>query len=450
MNIKSLPNAIDIEKIVLASMFMDIDAVGKVVEILQPEDFYSEQHKKICRAIYNLYERGRPIDMVLVIEELKSEGQFEAAGGSAYIAEISESAVSSANIEHYAEIIREKAILREIIKSGNLMIEDAYKENYEIEELLDKAESRIFNIRTRRKRGEIKKVNESLSEIFKIIEKRGKDKSHITGIPTGFLRLDKCTSGLQNGEMIIIAGRPSTGKTAIALNMASRMALESGIPVLFFSLEMHYEQLLYRLISSESGVPSLHIRTGYFSEQQFKDISFAIAKLNKAPIWIDSTPGINIFEFRAKARRMKKNENIGIIFVDYLQLISGPKAENRTQEVSAISRALKGIAMELNIPVVAISQLSRAPKEKISRKGEEPPPVLSDLRESGQIEQDADVVVLLHRERIESENVDEIPEMIKIKVNIAKNRNGPVDMFELGFLKNIVQFREIAELAGEE
>lgn len=450
MNIKSLPNAIDVEKIVLAAMFIDMDAIGKVVEILKPEDFYSEQHKKICKAIYNLYERGKPIDMVLVMDELKGEGQLDAAGGSSYFAELSESAVSSANIEHYAEIIKEKAILREIIKSANLMVEDAYRENFEIEELLDKAESRIFNIRTIRKKGEIKKVNETLSEIFKLIEKKHGEKTLITGIPTGFTRLDQSTSGLQKGEMIVIAGRPSTGKTAIALNMVSKMSLDYKVPVLFFSLEMHYEQILYRLISSESGVPSSNIRTGYFSEQQFKDISYAIAKLNKAPIWIDSTPGINIFEFRAKARRMKKNENIGIIFIDYLQLITGPKSENRTQEVSAISRALKSIAMELNIPVVAISQLSRAPKEKISRKGEEPPPVLSDLRESGQIEQDADVVVLLHRERIEEENIENALDLMRIKLNIAKNRNGPVDTFELGFIKNIVQFREIAEIKGVE
>lgn len=448
MEIKSLPNAVDVEKTVLAAMFMDIDAIGKIVNIIKPDDFYSEKHKKICKAIYNLYERGRPIDMVLVIDELKNEGELEAVGGNAYFAELSEYAVSSANIEHYAEIIREKSILREIIKSANIMIEDVYKENMEIEELLDKAESRIFNIRTARKSGEIKKLKDSLNEIFDIIDSRHKHKSIVTGIPTGFSRFDQCTAGLQNGEMVIIAGRPSTGKTAIALNMASKIAIESRVPVLFFSLEMHYEHLIYRLISSESGVPSTNIRTGYFSEQQFKEISYAIARLNTAPIWIDSTPGISIFEFRSKARRMKKNEKIGVIFVDYLQLISGPKSENRTQEVSAISRALKSIAMELNIPVVAISQLSRAPKEKYSRKGEEPPPILSDLRESGQIEQDADVVVLLHREKSEEE--EGLPDMMRIKVNIAKNRNGPVDTFELGFMRNIVQFREIAELKGEE
>uniref|UniRef100_A0A7C4YGM6 Replicative DNA helicase n=1 Tax=candidate division WOR-3 bacterium TaxID=2052148 RepID=A0A7C4YGM6_UNCW3 len=446
MHIKTLPNAIELEKIVIGAMFMDIDAIGKVFEILEPDDFYLEQHKRICQVIHDLYEKGRPIDMMIVMEELKKQGILELAGGSAYFGELAESAVSSANVEHYAEIIKEKSILREIINSANTMIENAYKEKFEIEELLDRAESSIFKIRRKGKMRDVKRIKEYLPEIFNIIDKRHKERTVITGIPSGFARLDDCTAGFQNGEMIVIAGRPSTGKTALALNIATHIALEKEIPVLFFSLEMHYEQLLYRMISSESGVSSSSIRTGFFKDEQFKDISLAIARLNKAPIWIDSTPGISAFEFRAKARRMKEEENIGIVFVDYLQLVSGPKSENRTQEVSYISRAIKGLAMELNIPVIAISQLSRAPKDKITKKGEEPEPVLSDLRESGQIEQDADVVVLLHRERGEEEKESDI---VKIKVNIAKNRNGPVDRFELAFIKNILKFREIAELKGE-
>ena len=443
MEIKTLPNAVDIERAVLGAMIVDIDAISRVVEILKPDDFYLESHKIICEAIYKLYELGKPIDIILVTEQVKGMGKLEAIGGASYIADLTSSVVSSANIERHAEIIHEKAVLRDLIKTSNKIIEMAYKEEHTTEALLDAAEQEIFSIRERRKKGEVKHISMFMDDILNTIWERMNKRTAVTGIPSGFKRLDEVyTGGFQPSEFIVIAGRPSTGKTAIALNMATYMAVENNIPVVFFSVEMHWKSLIFRMLSYLTGIQNTLLRKGFIERDSddFNYLSSTIAKLGRSPLWIDSTPGISIYELRAKTRRLKKEHDIKVMFVDYLQLIVGPRAENRQQEVAAISRALKNIARELDISVVALSQLSRAPATRGSRKGEEAEPVLSDLRESGQIEQDADLILFLHRKKPPQELEEK--DLIPVQLIVAKHRNGMQGRLDLIFQKSLVRFRE--------
>lgn len=452
MEIRTLPNAVDIEKGVLGAMIVDMDAIARVVEILKPDDFYLESHKIICRAIFKLFELGKPVDSVLVTEEIKNMGKLEAIGGASYIAELTSSVVSAANIARHAEIIHEKAVLRDMIKTSNKIIEMAYREEDTTDNLLDLAEQEIFSIRERRKKGEVKHIGDYLDEVFESLRIRAERKSAITGLPSGFNQLDtNYTAGFQPAELIVIAGRPSTGKTAMALNIATYMAFERNIPVAFFSLEMHYMALIERMLSFLTGIPNTMIRKGFFDVrgEEWDFLTRTIARLRTMPLWIDSTPGISIYELRAKTRRLKKEHDIQAMFVDYLQLIQGPpRAENRQQEVAAISRALKNIARELEISVIALSQLSRAPKTRSSRRGEEAEPVLSDLRESGQIEQDADVVIFLHNKKPSEEL--EGKDLIPVKVIIAKQRNGPRGKLDFIFQKSLVRFREEKEAPVED
>ncbi|HHE04758.1 MAG TPA: replicative DNA helicase [candidate division WOR-3 bacterium] len=446
---ETLPQAIDVERSVLGSLIVDMEAIGRVEGILSSDDFYLQSHKAIYETILSLYGQGKPVDLLLVTEELKNKKMLDKVGGAAYISSLAENVYSSANITKYAEIIYEKSVLREIIKTSNTIIEKAAEGVKSVEELLDEAESLILGIRQRKKMGQIEHLKRYAEDVFRIIQERAERKSVLTGLATDFTRFDSMTAGFQKGDFIVIAGRPSSGKTAIGLNIAMNMAIKHKIPVVFFSLEMHWEAIVFRMLSSLSGIASGSLRRGFVStEDEWYELGTAVSELSEAPIYLDSTPSLTIYELRAKARRMKKQYNIGAVFVDYLQLIKGPKTENRQQEVAAISRALKSISLELHIPVVALAQLSRASEVRGGRAEVEAPPKLSDLRDSGQIEQDADVVAFLYRKR-KRKNEEELREddkkEIPVEVIIAKQRNGPVGSFKLMFQRDRLRFVNIKE-----
>ncbi len=439
------PNSNEAEMSVLGGILLSPDSFNKVSTILKPESFYKESHKLIYQAITELDDDGSPIDQITVTEKLKSKKQLEKVGGAYYVTELVESVPSAANIEYWAEIVKERAIYRALIIATNDIQKEAYKASESAEEVLDKAEEKIFQIAQNKKSDSFSNFETVLSKTFQHLETLGDSEYHTTGIPTGLSDLDNLLSGFQNGDLVILAGRPSMGKTALALSMLRNAAVEYGVPVAFFSLEMPDYQLALRLLCAEAKVNSHQVRTGTLPQNEYRKLTEQMGKLAEAPIFIDDTPGVTMLDIRSKSRRLKQEHDIKLIVLDYLQLLSGPKAESRQQEITKISRSLKMLAKELDVPVLALSQLSRAVEQ---RTGDHRPQ-LSDLRESGAIEQDADVVMFVYRPIVYARKAgkeDEIPadERGKAEVIIGKQRNGPVGTANAVFIEKYARFENLA------
>jgi len=427
------PHNLEAEQSVLGSMLIDAEAVSVAAGTLKPEDFYSEAHKEIFEAMLNLYDRGEPVDLVTVVEELRQKGTLDGVGGAAYISDLSVAVPSTANLKYYIEIVQEKSILRQLIAASNEIIKDSYEAQEELDIILDRAEKRIFEISQRQVANYFEPIKNILLETYTKIEELSKKKGGIIGLPTGFHEFDQKTSGLHPSDLILVAARPSMGKTSFVLNIAQYVALRQKVPVAIFSLEMAKEQLVQRMLSSEANVELQKIRTGNLSEEDWLKLVRAAGPLSQAPIYIDDTGGLSVMEIRSKTRRLKMEKGLGLVVIDYLQLMSGRgRAENRQQEISEISRSLKALARELKVPVIALSQLSRAPEARTQHR-----PMLSDLRESGAIEQDADLVVFIYRDEYYNPNTDKknIAEII-----IAKQRNGPTGTIELVWLGQYTKF----------
>ncbi|MBZ5537659.1 MAG: replicative DNA helicase [Acidobacteriia bacterium] len=434
---KSLPHNVEAERSVLGVILLDNAACDAVVQILKREDFYLDSHRRIFDRILQLSEWSRAIDLVTLSEELARGGELESIGGAAYLSSLTDGMPRSANVEYYARIVKEKALLRKMINVSNGIIQQCFEAGEDAETLLDRAENEIFQLAEDRIQRGFYGIKEIVRDSFETIEKLYDRRTHVTGVRTGYEDLDRMTSGLQPSELIILAARPSMGKTALALNIAENVAIEDHKTVGIFSLEMSKESLLMRLLCSQARVDAHKLRSGFLPKTDYGKLSVALGALAEAPIFIDDTPSLTVMEMRAKCRRLKKEHNLALAIVDYLQLMGGKgRFENRVQEVSSISRGLKALAKELRIPIVALSQLSRAPEKE---RGDHRPQ-LSDLRESGSIEQDADVVMFILREELykPTEENSGLAELI-----IGKQRNGPVGKMKLVFLKDYTRFERL-------
>jgi len=443
--VRSMPESLAAEAAVLGSMIIDPECIGQVIEQVTADAFYRIEHRYLFNATIAVYEKNKSgaIDAVLVRDELEKRKQLDDSGGVEYLRKIIESVPSTANVMYYVGIVKNKMLLREIIAAAGEIMDEAFEQSCETKETLDEAERKIFAITDKNIKGSATLIKDLVTKSFELIENR---KGHVTGLATGYHGLDELTCGLQNGEMIIIAGRPSMGKTSLALNMAEYMGVQERIPVAIFSLEMGSQQLAERFLCSISGIDSQRVRKGRLSTEDYEQLREACGKLYEVPIYIDDTSTMTPLDVRAKARRLKSQHNIRCIFVDYLQLMHlGTRVESRQQEISTISRYLKALAGELKIPVVVLSQLNRAPEGRVDHR-----PRMSDLRESGSIEQDADMVILLHREDYyeHSENLelsdgggaDEPGKPNTAELIIAKQRNGPIGKVDLVFRKKIMRF----------
>jgi len=436
------PQATDLEEAVLGALMLEREAVNEVIDILKPESFYKESHQKIFSAIHDLFQRSEPIDILTVTAELRKTGDLEIVGGAYYISFLTNRVASSANIQFHSRIISQKHILRELIRISSDTIREAYEESTDVFDLLDKAERDLFTVA----QGNIRKEYDTMSDVIKQaienIEAAKKNVDGVSGVPSGFHALDRVTSGWQKSDMIIVAARPGMGKTAFVVSMARNIAVDFNLPVAIFSLEMSSIQLVNRLISSETGIKGEKIRKGNLEDHEFTQLHTRIKKLSTAPIYVDDTPSLSVFELRAKARRLKSKHDIQLIIVDYLQLMTaGSDKGNREQEISTISRSIKTIAKELNIPIIALSQLSRA----VETRGGDKKPMLSDLRESGAIEQDADIVSFIYRpEYYDLDQDEEGNSLLGIgQVIIAKHRNGALDTVSLKFVKDFAKFENL-------
>ncbi len=428
------PQSVEAERAVLGAMLLGIEAIGKVVEVLDETCFYRDANRRIYEAVISLYQKSEPADLVTVREALKSAGNLEAVGGEVYLAELLDEVASSANVTHYARIVLESAIKRKLIGALTGVIADAYDTTEEATDLLDRAEQTVFSLSERRLRKGALPLETILEKTFELIEKAHERKGGLSGIPTGFKKLDDMLAGLQQADLIILAGRPSMGKTAFALNVARNMAIDEGIPTAFFSLEMSAHQLAQRMLCSEARVNIHSVRTGRLPATDWQKLSMSVGRLADANILIDDSASLSVLEFRAKARRLKAEYDIGLIAVDYLQLMMGPRSESRQIEITMISRALKALAKELNIPVLALSQLSRAVE---TRTGDHRPQ-LSDLRESGALEQDADVVLFMYRPEYYNRDKPEFQGLAEVIV--GKQRNGPTGIVPLVFHSEYARF----------
>ena len=433
------PNDIEAEQAIIGSMLTDKDAVISAIEVLKPNDFYREDNKTIYEAILNLYSRSEPVDIITVRAELESMGKLDNVGGLEYLAELPEKVPTTANASKYIKIVEEKSALRNLIKTANEIIELGYNPTEDVDDIMEGAEKKIFNIMQDKEQKSYSPLKDVLVESFTKLEELYNRKQHITGVPSGFTDLDYRTAGFHGSELILIAARPAMGKTAFALNIASNAALRANVPVAVFSLEMSKEQLVNRILSSESMVDSNKIRTGKLEEDDWAKLAETIGPLSEGEMYIDDTPGISITEIRAKCRKLKIEKNIGLVVIDYLQLIQGTGKRNgsREQEISEISRSLKILAKELDVPVIALSQLSRAAEQRPDHR-----PMLSDLRESGAIEQDADIVMFLYRD--DYYNPDSEKKNIA-EVIIAKHRGGSTGTVELLWLGSYTKFVNIAK-----
>jgi replicative DNA helicase len=432
------PQNLEAESSVLGGILIENDAINQVIELLRAEDFYRESHRKIFRAMIELTDRSEPLDTIILSEFLRNKNELDAVGGAAYLTSLADFVPTAVNVSHYARIVREKAVLRQLITASTNIATQGYEGGGSIEELLDSAEKVIFDISEQRIKGAFVRVGEMMKGSIETVEKLYHRKSAITGVPTGFKDFDAKTAGLQPSELIIIAARPGMGKTAFSLNIASQAALE-GYGVAVFSLEMAKEQLAMRLLCAEARVDNSRVRTGYLSDRDFPKLAIAAGKLHDIPLFIDDTPAISILELRAKARRLARDreKKLGLVIIDYLQLMRGSgSAQNREQEISEISRSLKALAKELHVPVVAISQLNRRVEDRNDKT-----PQLSDLRESGAIEQDADVIAFIYREAAYNTKSDDKTATI----TIAKQRSGPVGEFKMTFLNEITRFEDYSE-----
>ena len=438
------PQAIDLEEVVLGAMMIDKKGVDEVIDILTPLSFYKEIHQNIFDAIFKLFQKSEPIDLLTVSNQLKKDGTHEKVGGDFYLISLTQKVSSSAHIEFHARIILQKFIQRSLIKISNEIISDSYDESKDVFDLLDNAESKLYDVT----QGNIKKSSETAQSL--VIQAKNKiesisNKKGLSGIPSGFNKIDKLTAGWQQSDLVIIAARPGMGKTALALSMASNIAIENKIPLAFFSLEMSSIQLITRLISSETGLDSNKLRTGKLEKHEWEQLNIRVKNLEKAPLFIDDTPSLSIFDLRAKARRLVSQKDVKIIIVDYLQLMTAGgnmKIGNREQEISTISRNLKALAKELNIPVIALSQLSRLVEGRTSKR-----PLLSDLRESGAIEQDADIVSFIYRPEYykidtwddnERSSTEGEAEFI-----VSKHRNGGLENIRIRFIPSLGKFEDL-------
>lgn len=437
------PQATDLEEVVIGAMMIDKKGVDEVIDILSPDAFYKEAHKHIYEAIFKLFESSEPVDLLTVSSQLRKDGHLEAIGGDFYLIKLTQKVASSAHIEFHARIILQKYIQRSLIKISSEIIEDAYSDGTDVFDLLDSAESKLYDV----SQGNLKRSAETAQNLVIQAKKRIEDIAKtegMSGIPSGFDKLDKLTSGWQPSDLIIVAARPGMGKTALTLSMARNMAVNSNIPVAFFSLEMSSVQLITRLISSETGLSSEKLRTGKLEKHEWEQLNVKVKTLEKAPLFIDDTPSLSIFDLRAKARRLASQHGIKIIMVDYLQLMTAGGSQkgggNREQEISTISRNLKALAKELEIPVIALSQLSRA----VETRGGSKRPILSDLRESGAIEQDADIVSFIYRPEYykidEWDDEERSPTDGQAEFIVAKHRNGGLENIRLKFIGNQGKF----------
>jgi len=433
------PQNLEVERAVLGAMLLDKEAIPKVLQIIPSSDsFYSEIHRLIYKGIIDLFNKGKPVDLVALREEFRKQGKLRQVGGSAYLADLVNEVPTVANVGYYAQIVREKQILRDLLKVSYSISSLAYEDSMDLDVILDKAQSLIFEVTQQRIKTSFVHIKETLKEVFDRVETLCEKKEHVTGIPTGFIELDRLTSGFQPSDLIVVAGRPSIGKTSFVLNIAQYVGSRARIPVVIFSLESAKEQLVERMLCAEARVDTQKLRTGFLSEKDWSRLTDAAGLLADAPIYIDDTPNMSVLELRAKARQLKVEHGIKMVVVDYLQLMEGDRQlENRQQQISEISRSLKALAKELQVPVVAISQLSRAVEQRQDKR-----PLLSDLRESGAIEQDADVVLSLYREsyytrRPEDEGTAE--------VIINKQRHGPVGKIQLTFIREYARFESSAE-----
>ncbi len=431
------PHNQEAEQSVIGAIFLEPQALITAAEILQSEDFYRVAHQKIFQTMNRLSDQGKPIDVVTVTEELASKKELEDVGGLSYLTEIANSVPTAANIAHYARIVEEKALLRRLIRVATNIVEDGFTREDEVEALLSEAEKKMMEVSNRKNAGDFRHIKDVLVQTYDNIELLHSRKGDITGVPTGFRDLDRITAGFQRNDLIIVAARPSVGKTAFALNVAQNVATKTEENVAIFSLEMGAEQLVMRMLCAEGNIDAQVLRTGALTAEDWRKLTMAMGSLSNAGIFIDDTPGIRINEIRSKCRRLKQEYGLGMILIDYLQLIvgSGNGKENRQQEVSEISRSLKSLARELQVPVIALSQLSRGVEQRQDKR-----PMMSDLRESGSIEQDADIVSFLYREDYydkETENQN------MIEIIIAKQRNGPTGTVTLAFVKEFNKFVNI-------
>ena len=437
------PQNISAEQAALGSMLLQEDAILHGVDILRPEDFYKKSHQIIFKCILELFEKGRGVDLVTLTEELNRVSLLEEIGGVTYLTNLINSVPTAANIEYYIKIVEEKSILRNLINSATKIISMGYEEKEDAKVLLDKAEHLVFEISQRNIKQSFVSIKELITDSYEKIEDLYHREEFITGVSSGFDEFDEITTGFQPTEFIVIAGRPAMGKTAFCMSIAQYASISKNTPVAIFSLEMSKSQLVQRMLFSEARIDAQNLRKGRLAEKDWAPLSNAAGRLSSAPIFIDDTAGITCLEIKAKARRLKAQHNLGLVIIDYLQLISSSgRIENRQQEISEISRSLKGLARELNVPVIAVSQLSRAVEQRIERR-----PRLSDLRESGAIEQDADLVVFIYREEYYKPKTEKkgIAEII-----ISKQRNGPTGKVELTFVKEYAKFENLAHISGED
>ena len=440
------PQATDVEMSVLGAMLIEREAIPKAIEILPPEAFYSAKHQKIYMAVLSLFERGNPVDLVTLTDELKRRDELDDIGGPYYLTELTTQVASAANVEYHARIIAEKSLLRKLIETMTSLVGEAYEPSADAFELLDKAESQIFNISDTQLRKAAASMNDVVKDTLERLEAIHGQEGGITGVPSGFPRLDRLTSGWQPSDLVIIAARPSMGKTAFslacALNASTHPEHQTGVAV--FSLEMGAQQLAQRMLTSEARVNAQAARTGRMTDQDWQKLARAAGKLSEADIFIDDTPGLSVLELRAKCRRLKAEHDIGLVVVDYLQLMQASNVRNnanREQEIAHISRSLKGLAKELNLPVIALSQLNRG----VENRGGDKRPQLSDLRESGSIEQDADVVAFIYRAERYGITVDEQGNSTEgiAEIIIEKQRNGPIGTVELAFVNQYARFENL-------
>jgi replicative DNA helicase len=429
------PQNIEAEQTVLGSILIDRDAIVRVAGFLKPEDFYREAHRTVYQAALDLFERREPTDFVLLCDELERRGRLELVGGPAYLTSLINMVPTAVNVEYYGHIVERCAILRRLITAGAQIAGVAYDYQHDAEVAVDKAEQILFALTQRRRTQDFVAISNVLESYFDQIDYIHQHKGQTFGVPSGFKDLDDLTGGLQRSDLLILAARPGMGKTSLALNMATHAALSGRTPVGVFSLEMSRDQLVQRLICSEAGIDSYRLRTGYIEEGEWGKIAQAIGELSEAPIYIDDTPGISVMELRTKARRLQAEHDVGFIIVDYLQLMQGRFTDNRVQEVSEISRSLKALARELNVPVMALSQLNRSVEQRPGNR-----PQLSDLRESGSIEQDADIVMFIYREEVYDR---ESPRKGLADLIIAKHRNGPLKDIELRFFSSQTKFADL-------
>lgn len=435
------PQSLEAEVSALGGVLLENEALNRALEVVNEGDFYREAHRQIFSALLHLYERNEPADLITLSEVLKKRGALEEVGGIEYLNFLVNSVPTAANIAYYAKIIKEKSILRKLINRATEIINLGFGDAGDVDESLDRAERLIFEISEDRVRPSFFPIKDIIKASFKTIENLYEKKQLITGVPTGFTKLDDLTSGLQPSDLIIVAGRPSMGKTALALNITQHAAIEDGIPSAIFSLEMSKEQLALRLLCSEAKVDAHRLRGGFLSETDWPKLTRAAGSLSEAPIFIDDTPGLTVLEMRAKSRRLKAEHNLGLVVVDYLQLMRGrANSETREQEISDISRSLKALAKELRLPVIALSQLNRKVEDRGDRR-----PQLADLRESGAIEQDADVIIFLYRDEVYNRSEDN-PHKGKAEIIVGKQRNGPTDKFELAFLDKYTCFENLSPI----